>query len=263
MSAFAAPRSAAVLSGKKTSPGGNNGFHRDVLTVGCGGLAQGWVGGRGKGWPAMRRILLATVLAGLVIGLMAGPARASTPLHNRSSYASVEAFWHSKVRQSSTRFELVTWYVGVYPSTYGTFSDLYKEVDECRLVSGHQRCTFASYSAGYLNSLSAAQFSYDAKRLESAKIHATYKLRTFTKYGRTEPAFKVTIVAAWTGIGKLTRAGGSSVYHSGCTLFHYTFRDRYRSAAATGSVNGKSLGRTTDASLAASTSLNIEHQCPS
>jgi hypothetical protein len=209
----------------------------------------------------MRRFLLATVLAALVIVLTAGPARASTPLHNRSSSASVEAFWHAKVPQSATRFELVTWYVGVYPSTTGIFSDLYKEIDECRLVSGHQRCTFASYSAGYLNSLSAAQFSYDAKRLESAKIHATYRLRTFTKSGRTGPAFNVTIMAAWTGIGKLTRAGGSSTYHSGCTVFHYTFRDRYRSAAATGSVNGKPLGRTTDASLAASTSLNIEHKC--
>jgi hypothetical protein len=209
----------------------------------------------------MRRFLLATVLAALVIVLTAGPAEASTPLQNRSSYASVEAFWHAKVRQSATRFELVTWYVGVYPSSSGTFSDLYKEVDECRLVSGQQRCTFASYSAGYLNHLSAAQFSYDAKRLESAKIHATYKLRTFTKYGRTGSAFNVTIVAAWTGIGKLTRAGGSSTYHSGCTVFHYTFRDRFRSAAATGAVNGKSLGRTTDASLAASTSLSIEHQC--
>jgi hypothetical protein len=208
----------------------------------------------------MRRVLLATVLAGLMIGLTAAPALASTPLHNRSSYASVEAFWHLKVRQSSTSYQLITWYVGVYPSTNGTFSDLYREVDECRLVSGHPRCTLASYSAGYLARLSAQQFSYDAKRLEWANIHATYKLRTFTKNG-PGPAFRVTIVAAWTGTGKLSRAGGSSTYHSACTLFHYTFKDRHRSATATGSVNGKSLGRTTDASLAADTSLTIEHQC--
>jgi hypothetical protein len=211
----------------------------------------------------MRRGLVATVLAGLVIGLTAGPALAATPLHNRSSYASVEAFWHSKVRLSSTSFTLITWYVGVYPTTSGTFSDLYKEVDQCSLVSGHQRCTFASYSTGYLNRLSARQFSYDAKRLESANIHATYTLRTFTKNGRTAPAVKVTIVAAWAGLGKLSRAGGSSTYHSGCFLFHYTFKDRHRSAAATGTVNGKSLGRTTDASLAASTSLSIQRRCPS
>jgi hypothetical protein len=211
----------------------------------------------------MRRVLMATVLAGLMTGLTAGPALASSPVHNRSSYASIEAFWHSKVRLSSTRFKLITWYVGVYPSSRGTFSDLYKEVDKCRLVSGHRRCALASYSAGFRKSLPADQFSYDARRLATAHIDATYKLRTFTKQGVAGPAFRVTIVAGWAGTGKISRDGGTSIYHSGCTIFHFVFRDRTRSATATGVINGKSLGSTSDAFLSAGTSLGIEHDCGS
>ncbi len=211
----------------------------------------------------MRRVLLATVLAGLVTGLTAGPALASSPVHNRSSYASIEAFWHSKVRLSSTQFKLTTWYVGVYPSSRGTFSDLYKEVDKCRLVSGHRRCTLTSYSAGYRKSLPADQFSYDARHLATAHLDATYKLRTFTRQGVAGPAFRVTIVADWAGTGKLSRDGGTSTYHSGCLRFHNTFKDRHRSATATGAINGKSLGTTSDAFLSAGTSLVIEHDCGS
>lgn len=211
----------------------------------------------------MRRVLLVMVLAGLVTVLTAGPALASPPVHSRSSYASIEAFWHSKVRLSATRFKLITWYVGVYPSSGGTVSDLYKEVDKCRLVSGHRRCTVVSYSAGYRNSLPADQFSYDARHLAAAHLDATYKLRTFTKQGVAGPAFRVSVVADWAGTGKVSRDGGTSTYHSGCLLFHNTFKDRNRSATATGAINGKSLGTTNDAFLSAGTSLDIEHDCAS
>jgi hypothetical protein len=211
----------------------------------------------------MRRVFLATLLAGLVTGLTAGPALASAPVHNRSSNASIEAFWHSRIRLSSTRFELITWYVGVYPSSSGTFSDLYKEVDKCRLVSGHRQCRFVSFSSGYRNNLPADEFSYDARRLETAHIDATYKLRTFTGKGKAGPAFKVTIVADWTGTGKLSHDQGSSTYHSGCLRFHFVFHDRTRSATATGTLNGKSLGTTKDAFLSAGTSLNVVNFCRS
>ncbi|HEY5987652.1 MAG TPA: hypothetical protein VIV12_14950 [Streptosporangiaceae bacterium] len=211
----------------------------------------------------MRRFLLAAVLAGLVTGLTAGPAMASAPVHSRSSYASIEAFWHSKVRLSATRFKLITWYVGVYPSSNGTFSDLYKEVDKCHMVSGHRRCAVESYSSGFRKSLTANQFTYDSKRLATAHIDAAYKLRTFTKEGVSGHAFRVTIVANWTGTGKLSRDGGTSTYHSGCLGFHYTFKDRNRSATATGAINGKSLGSTNDAFLSVGTSLSVQHDCRS
>lgn len=203
------------------------------------------------------------LLAGLMTGLTAGPALASAPVHNRSSNASIEAFWHSKIRLSSTSFKLITWYVGVYPSTSGTFSDLYKEVDLCRLVSGHRRCTFLSYSSGYRNNLTADQFSYDARHLGAAHIDATYKLRTFTRRGKAGPAFKATIVADWTGTGKISRDQGSSTYHSGCLGFHFVFHNRTRSATAAGALNGKSLGTTKEAFLSAGTSLAVEQHCGS
>jgi hypothetical protein len=211
----------------------------------------------------MRRIFLATVLAGLVTGLTAGPALASAPVHNRSSQASIEAFWHSKIRLSSTEFKLITWYVGVYPSSGGTFSDLYKEVDKCRMVSGHRRCTVASFASGYLNNLPAGQFSYDARRLETAHIDAIYKLRTFTRHGKAGRTFNVTIVANWTGMGKISRDHGTSTYHSGCLQFMFVFRDRTRSATAAGAVNGKPLGITKDAFISAGSSLQVEHNCQS
>ncbi len=208
----------------------------------------------------MRRVFLVLVIAGLVTGGMAGPALASSHTHHRFSGAAAAAAWHSKVRLSSTRFQLTTWFVGVFTSGGRTFSQVVKEVDKCRMVSGHQRCRVVSFSAGFRNNLTAAQFTVDRKHLQSAHLDASYKLRTFTPHKPVRTS-RATVVADWAGTGKISRSMDVSSFHSGCLHFHDAFHGRTRKATAAGSVNEKSLGSTTHAFLSASTDVSVQHRC--
>jgi hypothetical protein len=198
------------------------------------------------------------VIAGLMTGAMAGTALASS--HHRFTFAAVTAEWRSKVRLSSGRVELTTWFVGVFPSASRTSSEVFKEVDRCRVVGGHRRCRLVSFSFGSRRSLTAAQFTWDRKHLQSAHLDATYKLHTFIphKPGRTS---RVSIVADWAGTGKISHSGGVDSFHTRCFHFHDTFHGRSRMATATGSVNRKSLGTTKNASLSTQTDIVLEHSC--
>jgi hypothetical protein len=207
----------------------------------------------------MRRVFLVMVIAGLMAGGMAGPALASSHSHHRFSGAAVTAVWHSKVRVSPTQFRLTTWFVGVFTSGGRSFGQVFKEVDKCRVVSGHKRCRGVSFSDGFRR-LSAAQFTFDRKHLQSAHLDATFKLRTFIPHKPVRTS-RVTIVADWTGTGKISRSGGVSNFHSGCLHFHDAFHGRNRKATATGSVNKKSLGSTTNAFLSTNTDVVVEHRC--
>jgi hypothetical protein len=208
----------------------------------------------------MRRVFLVMVIAGLVTGSMAGSALASSRTHHRFSSASMTAVWHSKVRLSSTRFQLTTWFVGVFPSKDRTFSEVFKEVARCRVVSGHKRCREVSFSDGFRRRLTASEFTFDRKHLQSGHLDATYKLRTFIRH-KPPRTSKVTIVADWTGTGKISHSGGVDVFHSKCLHYHDAFHGRDRKATATGSVNGKSLGSTTNAFLSTNTDVFVEHRC--
>jgi len=208
----------------------------------------------------MRRVILVMVIAGLMTGLMAGPALASSRTHHRSASAAVIAVWHSKTRLPAGRFRLTTWFVGVFPSASRTPSQVVKEVDRCTVVSGHRRCRIVSFSDGFRRSLTAAQFTFDRKHLQVARLDAAYKLRTFIR-GKPVRTTRVRVAAGWAGTGKITRSGGVNSFHSGCLHFHNTFKDRHRAATATGSVNGNPLGSTTHAFLSTSTNVAIEHRC--
>jgi hypothetical protein len=207
----------------------------------------------------MRRAFIVMVAAGVTAGLIASPALASSQTHNRLSSAEAVAVWHSKTRVAPGRSMVTTWLVDVFRGPDGTASQVIKEVDACAVVSGHQQCRLASVSVGF-RSLTSAQFTMDSKHLAAAHLDATYTLRTvFPK--RPARTFKVTIVAAWTGTGTISRSGGVSTFRSGCLRFHDTFHGRNRAATATGSANGHSLGSTKNASLSTSTDVSIEHLC--
>jgi hypothetical protein len=207
----------------------------------------------------MRRVFLVVAIACLTSGLMAGPALASTRTHERYKNDAANAFWQSKTPLSSTSYELTTWYVGVYTSSHGTFSQLVKSVAKCHRASGRQRCREVSFAFGFLSHLTAKQFTFDAKRLDSAHLNATYLLHQY----KPKKTFKVTIVADWTGTGKLSHNGGNDNYHSGCLRFHDTFKGRSRKASVTASENGTSLGTARQAFLSTNSYLTISHRCRS
>jgi hypothetical protein len=204
---------------------------------------------------AIRRVFLVTAAACLATGLTAGPALASHT-HQRFHSEAAFAVWQTKTPISSTEFKVTTWFVGLFPSNHGTFSDVEREVAKCTKVNGHLRCRGVSFAFGFRR-LSASQFTFDSRHLNSASVDATYQLRQF-KPRRT---FRVKIVANWAGTGKISRSHGTDNFHSGCLSFHASFKDRQRAAVATGSVNAKSLGSTKRASLSTDTSLVIRHTC--
>lgn|SRR5215472_4771055 len=208
----------------------------------------------------MRRVFLVMVIAGVVAGGMAGPALASSHTDHRFRGAAATAVWHSKVRLSSTRIQLTTWFVGVFPSGGRAFGQVFKEVDNCKVVSGHKRCRLVSFSDGFRSGLTAAQFTFDRKHLQSAHLDATFKLRTFIPHKPARTS-RVTIVADWTGTGKISHSGGVDSFHSGCLHFHDAFHSRNRKATATGSVDKKSLGSARNAFLSTSTDVFVEHRC--
>jgi hypothetical protein len=208
----------------------------------------------------MRRVIVTMVAAGLVTGAMAGPALASSNTAHRFKGAAAIAEWQSKVPLSSGRFKLTTWFVGLFSSSSRTSAEVFKEVANCKMVNGHRRCRFVSFSNGFRRSLTATQFTFDRKHLQVAHLDAAFRLRTFIR-GKPSRTSRVTVVADWAGTGKISHSGGIDSFHSRCVHFHETFKERRRMATATGSVNGKSLGSAKRASLSTNTEVIVQHRC--
>jgi hypothetical protein len=208
----------------------------------------------------MRRVFLMTVAAGLVIGGAAGPALAASHNHSRFSSADAFAVWRSKVHLKPGHVEVITRFVEVFQSGGRTASQVVQDVVKCKRVSGHLRCRQVSFSFGFRRNLTASQATLDRKHLSSAHLDASFRLRTFVR-GKRASTSTVTVVADWTGTGKIKRSGGVDSFHSGCVHFHDVFHGRNRAATATGTFNKTALGSTTHAFIATNTDSSIEHRC--
>lgn len=207
----------------------------------------------------MRRVFLAAVAAGLVMGGAAGPALAATHNHSRFSDAYAFAFWHKKVRLAPGKTEVTTWFVQVYQYAGHTNGQVGEQVVKCKRVNGHPRCRLVSFSFGYRR-LTASQATLDRKKLESAHLDAAFKLRTFVR-GKPRTTSTVTVVADWTGTGKIIRSGSINNYRSGCMHFHDVSHGKSRKATATGTFNKIALGSARDSYLATNTDSYSQHRC--
>ena len=208
----------------------------------------------------MRRLFLMTVVAGLMIGGAAGPALAATHHHGRSSNTYVFAVWRSRTSLGKGQFELTSSFVNVFQYEGRISAQVGRDVVKCKRVNGRTRCRSVSFSVGFARNLSASQVSVDRKKLQSAHLDAAFKVRTFVR-GKRPTTSTVTVVADWTGTGKIIRSGGISTYRSGCLHFHDVFHGRSRAATATGSFNKVALGTATRALLATNTDSFTEHRC--
>jgi hypothetical protein len=201
-----------------------------------------------------------TAVAGLMIGGAAGPALAATHHHSRSSTAYVFAVWRSRVHLPHGQFELTSTFVNMFEYEGRLSAQVGQDVVKCKRVSGRLRCRPVSFSVGFARNLSATQASFDRKRLQTAHLDAAFKLRTFVR-GKRPTTSTVTVVADWTGTGKIIRNGGVSTFRSGCLHFHDVFHGRNRTATATATFNKIALGNALHAVLAANTDSSIEHRC--
>lgn len=204
----------------------------------------------------MRKVSVLILGFALTMGI-AAPAQAAKPTRTTSQSASANAFWYTTEQPSRNTYRTTVWYVGVYQSTDGTWSDLYSDVTTCRITPRGERCE-SEFLFGF-SDLSAGVFTMDASGLTAAHLENTYLVDTYDARGSlTAGSVPVSVVADWTGVGDVFRNGGRFSYCDSFICIRGTFDDAYRSAEATGSIDGAALGETYDAWLSSSTSRTIE-----
>jgi hypothetical protein len=194
----------------------------------------------------MRKLGLLIIGVVLALGVVA-PATAAPPEKYKYASSSANAFWYFTDQPARNVTVNTTWYVGVYQSTDGTFSDLYVDTETCRTAGRRVSCTYTS-KYGF-SDLSGAVFTIDTTGLTAAHLEATYDLQTFDDNGNVTSTEPSAIVADWEGIGDIESSSGKFSYCDQYACSRTTFTNDFRYAEATGSVNGSDLGETYDAYL--------------
>lgn len=206
----------------------------------------------------MRRSILLVLAAAFVLGI-AAPAQAK-PTKTVYDSVNANAFWTSVEQVSATQTVRTTWYVGVYKSTDGTFSDLYVETATCTSAATpkEEDCTY-EYMSGYTD-LSTGVFTIDEADLTTAHLEETYLLQSWDENGNPVDEMTASIVTDWTGEGETHRNSGKSSYCDSFTCYKSRFEEASRSAEAVGTINGDDLGETYDAWLSTWHSESMEWQ---
>jgi hypothetical protein len=196
----------------------------------------------------MRKLGLLFIGVVLALGVVA-PSTAAPPTKNKGTNASANAFWYFTETPARNTVVNTVWYVGVYQSSDGIWSDLYQDVSTCVTHGRRESCTYTSRYG--FSDLSDGVFTIDADGLTAAHIEGTYNLETYDDNGNAVGSDPTSIVADLEGIGDINTSGGRSTYCDDFACFRITFEDAYRQAEATGTVDGVDLGETYDAFLSA------------
>jgi hypothetical protein len=206
----------------------------------------------------MKKRLLLTLGLLLCLGLSV-PAHAAPTVTNAGS---ANAFWESYQHISQGKFRVTTWYVGVYSSAEGAFSDVYKDVALCTDRDDEESGCVSESSSYGATELSSAQFTIDPIMLESAHLEAVYQMQSYDTEGNPIGAPVATpVVADWTGDGTTERDRGASVYSSGCTVYVGAYAGASRNAEASGSFGSHDLGETYGANLGSFLATDVVESC--
>jgi hypothetical protein len=219
----------------------------------------------------MRKYLFAALILGLAASIAApsGAAKGGgRPVKFTFSGSSADAFWYTDERIDDTHVRESVWYVGVFQSPDGTSSDVYRDVAVCTEggIKGEE-CTIESSMYGFTD-LVPGEFKYDAKRLSSAHLNATYLMQAYDTDGNTSgDPFPLQVTTDWSAAGQVVKSKGTSVYRSGCETFHDNFRGSFRAQDATGHLDGgaqvpsQDLGSTDDATLGTNSDRSSQRTC--
>lgn len=205
----------------------------------------------------MRKIGLLFIGVVLALGVVA-PVNAAKPTRTTTESASANAFWYSTETPARNTVVNRVWYVGVFVDQYGVFSDLYEDVETCVTRGRRTTCTYSSRYG--FSDLSDGVFTIDRDGLTVAHLAATYNLERYDDRGNLVGTDPTAIVADWEGIGDIETSSGRSTYCDPYFCFRSTFTNSFRTAEATGTVNGVDLGETYDAYLSDGASRDVERQ---
>jgi hypothetical protein len=208
----------------------------------------------------MRKVAI-LALAIALLAVATGSAQAGKPTKTRSADSSANAFWYTTEWLSETTYRSTVWYVGVYQSSEGVFSDLYFDSSICDVTPPEDTCTSESSRYGF-SDLAGQTFTIDVKGLMSAHLDAVYDLQAYdADFNPVGDPVATHIVTDWTGIGSMSREKSSYSLHTPCGVIRYKSNGVNRSAEATGSLDGSDLGETYDAYLAKGASRSMERTC--
>jgi hypothetical protein len=211
----------------------------------------------------MRRTLAAAVVAAVaLVGLGAPAANAASEKYQSRS---LNAFWHFRKTVDKDTYLRTTWYAGAYRSGEdGFWSDLYKTTRRCQVRDGRDRCRTVAFAYGAIRKLRDGSFTVDRK-VTTGHLEATYRMHTY-RDGEQVNLGPAHIVADLTGRGDVRRSSESYSSHSKCDHYMYSGTWRFRRALATGTldfrgVEGRDLGTTRDAGMAAGQTIEVSHSC--
>jgi hypothetical protein len=211
----------------------------------------------------MRRALTLVLGLGLILLVGAVPAQA-TP--SKTTTTTAEAFWHFKKVISATQYQETTWYVGVF-MTFGKgvrtsfYSDLYQDVELCRTANNHCTEISSKYGDSRLRG-SGDSFSMDARDLTTAHLQGTYQVQAYDQNGNPVGSPRNDVITSdWTGRGSITKTHQKFSFHMGCIHFSATDKGDTRPATASGSLNGRDLGKTKDTFFGGDATIQVDHTC--
>jgi hypothetical protein len=143
------------------------------------------------------RTLLGYAIAITAAAVLSAPSAAAAP--TRQQGGSAEAFWTTIKRIDAHTQIRTIWYVGVYPGSEGTVSDIYRDVARCTRSDHRWRCRTVSYQFGYRRNLSSRAFGMDRRRLSRAHLDARYTLEKYDSHA-TRSASRGAATSSPTGL---------------------------------------------------------------
>lgn len=212
----------------------------------------------------MRKIALVLIAPAIALTL-AAPARAALPADgpvHRSEGA--WASWFTREALSATSWRETSTYVSAYRSADGVFVNVSRGIFTCTENATppsdprpKPSPEYATCTGTWADGSTDGGFVVD-RRLDGATVKAIVPLRSWDQDGNSVGGpVPTTVVAQWTGTGRIDRNSYHSSFCDGLSCYLDVFTSSYRRATAAGTIGDVELGDTGDASLSSDRSVNV------
>jgi hypothetical protein len=142
----------------------------------------------------------------------------------------------------------------------GTFLSAFACVDflDTNMTLQKETCTSGQIESGFTYTLDAANLTHASVRASGIPAQTCSTDANFNPIGQCKPAAPMSVKATWTGQGPITYSTYTQ-YTPG--VYRLVIRNKDRSAAASGTFNGKSRGQSAFADIGASITKEWGNPC--
>ena len=189
--------------------------------------------------------IAAYALALILVGT--GAEAAPKTVHRRTTSTLVFGLWVQRSDIAPRLYTLTNWYVEINKSGGRIDSQLFFERILCEENTGQAPCVTLEQRTG-TSRPQGRRFRVPAD-LKRASLDAVFDLQTILPPGvPVGPPVATRIVASWTAIDAPERAHGVTSYDGRCAYRQTVSETGFRSRAAA-TIDGASIGRTTEARI--------------